>query len=165
MINSTQQQCRTALAQLLELQIEKIRAIDHYLREIKDRIAENDTLALNQLLIKQNLPINDIESFEKQRHKLLKDHGFEMNKTGVEQFIRWCDSNNRLRQLYETFTQAVFELQHAIQVNGLLVNKGQDRIRRSLQLLTGQGSMDAPKTYSSKGLTQAYSNKRSITLA
>ena len=165
MIKNTPQQCRSSLALLFEHQIEKLARINAYLGEIKDRIAQNDTPALSTLLAEQNLPINEIETLESQRYELLSNYGFEVGKAGMERCIDWCDSNNQLQQLYETFTRELSQLRHSIQVNGLLVNKGQHRIRRSLHLLTGQGNADHPETYSSKGLTQDFPSRRSITLA
>lgn len=158
-------QCRVSLVQLLKDQTGRLQAIDIYLGEIKNKIVENDTTALNTLLEKSGSPLADLQPMENERHALLTSQGFEVSKAGMELCIDWCDSQGQLKQQYDIFTLALSQLQHSIQVNALLVNKSKVRVRRSLHILTGQGNENNSKTYSRSGQTQAGPSKRSITLA
>ena len=62
-------------------------------------------------------------------------------------------------------SESLVQLQRSIQINALLVNKGQDRIRRSVSLLTGQVNNEKSSTYSKYGQTLGVTNKRSISQA
>jgi flagellar biosynthesis/type III secretory pathway chaperone len=106
-----------------------------------------------------------MDDLESQRHKLLKLYGFEADREGLIACIQSCDQNDILSQRYQQFEQALMKLQHSIQLNSLLVNKSQKRVRQSLHLLTGQAVPDNARTYSSSGLTQDLSGGRKIAQA
>ena len=160
------QQCFQQLNALLSQQIDEFKGINSYLDEIKNAIAANEIESLNTLLTQQRLPTEDINNLESQRHQLLDVYGFEFTQEGLEKCISECDRNSVLAKQYELFQQSLSHLQRSIQVNSLLINKNQNRIRKSLHLLTtGQQNSDNARTYSSSGQTSGYSNKRSLAQA
>ena len=61
--------------------------------------------------------------------------------------------------------QNLFDLRHSIQINSLLVNKGQERVRRSIGILTGTSSTGTCKTYSEKGQAVDPAGRRDIAIA
>jgi flagellar biosynthesis/type III secretory pathway chaperone len=159
-------QCRQALSQLLQTQLAKVDEVNHYLQELKTSIAKNDIEAINGTLTKNNLPIGEIEDLESHRNRLLSQYGFEANKDGQTACIKWSDDNEgNLSKQYQLLSESLVQLQRSIQINALLVNKGQDRIRRSVSLLTGQLNNEKTITYSKNGQTRDATNKRSITQA
>lgn len=158
--------CRQELKQLLKMQLAKIDEVNAYLVELKTSIVENDIEAINDSLTKTSLPIADIEALEMNRNQLLIRYGFQADKDGQQKCIAWCDdSEAELSTQYQLLTDTLLKLQRSIQINDLLVNKGQDRIRRSVGILTGQTSSEKSNTYSKSGQTGYGTNKRSITLA
>lgn len=159
------QQCFQKLNALLSQQTDEIDGINSYLDEIKNAIAANEIESLNTLLTQQRLPTEDINNLESQRHQLLDVYGFEFTQEGLEKCISECDKNGLLTERYELFQQALSRLQRSIQVNSLLINKNKNRIRKSLNLLTGQQNSDNAKTYSSNGQASGYSSKRSLAQA
>ena len=166
MSTASPNQCRQALRQLLQMQLTKIDEVDHYLVELKASIAQNDVEAINGTLSGNNLPIDEIEDLEKQRNQLLSQYGFEVNKEGQAACINWCDdSEGSLSNQYQLLSESLIQLQRSIQSNALLVNKGQDRIKRSVSLLTGQVNNEKSTTYSKNGQSHDASNKRSISQA
>jgi len=159
------QQCFQKMTALLSQQVEDIEGISIYFDDIKTAIAANEIEALNALLTQQKLPMEDISNLETQRNQLLAAYGYEATQQGLEQCIGECDSNGSLKKQYQSFQQALVNLQRSIQVNSLLIDKNKSRIHKSLKLLTGQQNSDNAKTYASNGQTSTYSNKRSIAQA
>ncbi len=161
----SRQECFQQLNNLLQRQTAELDSINAYFIDIKTVITEGDTEKLNRLLTQQRLPIAEMEDLESQRNKLLKLYGFETDKEGLLACIHSCDQKDILNQHYQLFEQALSKLQRSIQLNSLLVNKSQKRVRQSLHLLSGQPATDDARTYSSSGLTQDLSKGREIAQA
>ncbi|NNE64343.1 MAG: hypothetical protein HKN34_09690 [Gammaproteobacteria bacterium] len=159
------EQCFDQLNSLLKRQVSKIKDLNDYLGDLKSAIAGDDSNQLNQLLGQQRLPTAEIEDLEKQRSRLLKVYGFEADKESLLACIEWCDQQGTLGNSYAQFEKALKRLQHSVQLNHLLVNKCQKRIRQSLYLLTNQIVTDKPSTYSATGATENPSSKRSLAQA
>lgn len=166
MSSAMPKQCQQALSQLFQTQLARVDQINLFLIKLKASIAQNDTEAINTTLSENNLPISEIEEFENSRNQLLNQYGFEANIKGQTACIKWCDNNEgNLSKQYQLLSESLIQLQQSIQINALLVNKGQDRIRRSVSLLTGQVNNEKSSTYSKNGQTRDATNKRSITQA
>lgn len=159
------QLCFDQLNTLLERQIDKILGLNSYLSDLKSAIAGDDSKQLNDLLGQQRLPTAEIEDLENQRTSLLKIYGYEADKDSLQACIRWCDQHGALEETYKKFETTLKQLQHSVQLNHLLVNKSQKRIRQSLYLLTNQTPSDKPSTYSATGVTENLSSKRSLAQA
>lgn len=157
-------QCFQQMNALLTRQIDEIDGISSFLQAIKKAIATNELDSLKQLLSQQN-PLENIGSLETQRHQLLTTFGYELSQQGMEQCIDDCDHEGVLGSLYQSFQQSLSDLQHAIQVNNLLIDKNKIRIRNSLKLLTGQQNADSTNLYSRRGQALAHNNGRSIAQA
>ena len=159
------QQCREQLTALLEEHIQRISGASDYLAGIRQAIAENQLERLQDSLAKPEFAVDDIEQLEQQRHQLLSNYGFSQDADGFAQCMAWCDDEKqRVSELYRQLIQNLVQLQHSIQVNSLLVDRGRDRVRRSLGILTGLGNTDSSKTYSSDG-TLGSSDPRDIAIA
>ena len=157
--------CREHIIELLNAHNSRIDAANDYLLEIKTAIAENRLDKLQQS-IANPLAMQEIEALEQQRHALLARYGFDQNQGGFEQCIDSCDDEaGSLSNLYQQLIQNLVKLQHSIQVNCLLVNKGQDRVRRSIGILTGHAGTGAAKTYSSDGKAIDPAGRRDIAIA
>ena len=113
-----------------------------------------------------DLAIDDLELLEQQRAELMAEFGFDRDHNGLEKCVVWCDDeSNHLSDLYQQLIKNLFELRHSIQINSLLVNKGQARVRRSIGILTGATSSGLGKTYGSKGQAIDPANRRGIAIA
>ena len=157
--------CREQLIELLNAHNSRIGAANEYLLEIKTAIAENRLDRLQQS-VANPLAMQDSEALEQQRHALLDRCGFDQDQGGFENCIQWCDDDAAsLSDLYQQLIQNLVRLQHSIQVNCLLVNKGQDRVRRSIGILTGHATSGAAKTYSSDGKASDPAGRRDIAIA
>jgi flagellar biosynthesis/type III secretory pathway chaperone len=166
MSSAMHRQCQQALSQLFQTQLTRVDEINLFLIKLKASIAQNDTEAINTTLYENNLPISEIEEFENSRNQLLNQYGFEANIKGQTACIKWCENNEgNLSKQYQLLSESLIQLQQSIQINALLVNKGQDRIRRSVSLLTGQVNNEKSSTYSKNGQTNLTANKRSISQA
>lgn len=159
-------QCSQTLGQLFETELVKVNEVNDYLIELKTSIAQNDIEAIDDTLSEKSLPIDEIEGLENRRHQLLIQYGFDTNKEGQAACIKWCDDKEgNLSKQYQLLSESLTQLQRSIQINALLVNKGQDRIKRSVSLLTGQVNNENTSTYSKNGQTHGAINKRSISQA
>jgi len=158
-------QCRQRLSELLQAQTEQITRANEYLLVIKNAIADDQLDKLQQSLTSPDLAIEDIENLEQKRYQLLASFGFEQNPEGLEKCIDWCDDDQQLSGLYQQLVASLVELRHSIQLNSLLVNKGQERVKRSIGILTGVGTAGTCKTYSEKGQAINPAGRRDIAIA
>jgi flagellar biosynthesis/type III secretory pathway chaperone len=163
-MNSTS--CREQLIELLEAHNARISRATEYLASIKQAIAENRLDNLQDSLSNPDFAVDDIERLEQQRYQLLADYGFSQDSDGFEKCMTWCDDEqNRISGLYQQLIQSLVQLQHAIQINSLLVSKGRERVKRSLGILTGLGAAGNYKTYSSDGKPLSNPGRRDIAIA
>ena len=158
--------CRRTLSALLARHVAQIDAATAYLRRVKQAIAENDREALQGLLEHPEFDVATIERLEDERHRLLEAHDFAADSGGFEQCIAWCDdAAGGLAGLYRQLVQGLIELQHSIQLNQLLVDRGRDRVRRSLCLLGGTEAAGQYRTYGSDGKAEPAGGRRDIAIA
>ena len=158
--------CRERLTELLKAQNARISSASAFLLTIKNAIADNHLETLQQLLANPDLAVDDIEQLEQQRYQLLTSCGFSENSDGFEKCVAWCDNDQgQVSRLYQQLIQGLVQLQHSIQINSLLVIKGQDRVRRSLGVLTGVGTAGNCKIYSSNGKALSPADQRNIAIA
>jgi flagellar biosynthesis/type III secretory pathway chaperone len=158
--------CREQLIELLEAHNARINRATEYLANIKQAIAENRLENLQDSLSNPDFAVDDIERLEQQRYQLLSNYGFSQDSDGFEKCMAWCDDEQKqVSGLYQQLIQSLVQLQHAIQVNSLLVTRGRDRVKRSLGILTGLGAASNCKTYSSDGKTLSTPGRRDIAIA
>ena len=160
------ERCRERLIELLRAHNTCIESANAYLESIKVAIAENRLDQLQQSLSSPELPMAEIERLESERRALLQTFGFDGDEKGFEKCVAWCDDDSgHVTTLYQQLVQNLLKLQHSIQLNSLLVSKGQDRVRRSIGILTGIGSANQSRTYSSDGKTTSDNGRRDIAIA
>ena len=158
--------CRQKMTLLLQSHNSKINAANDYLLAIRKSISENSLDTLYQSLADPQLPVDEIQALEQQRHQLLEEYGFASDHAGFEECVAWCDDESgRVSDLYQLLVKNLLELQHVLQVNSLLVSKGKDRIRRSIGILTGVGKGSDLRGYSSKGESIQQIGSRDIAVA
>ena len=157
--------CRRQLIALLTSQIERVEAANRYLRRIKQAVSANDLAALQELLQQPGFSLQEIESAEIERRHLLQASGFTPDGDGFERCLSWCEGGEALAELRADLTTQLTDLKRELQLNRLLVNKGQDRIRRSLGILTGIDTGAPAKTYDSAGHTTLPGGRRDIAIA
>ncbi len=158
--------CREALGALLARHVTQIDAANGYLQAVKRAIADSDIDTLQRSLESPEFDVGAIEELEAERHRLLESHGFTADFAGFERCIEWCDdTTGGLAELYRQLVEGLVALQHSIQLNQLLINRGKDRVRRSLCLLGGLGGAGQYKTYDSDGKAELPAGRRNIAIA
>ena len=159
-------QCRMQLVELLNAQNSTIARANDYLTSIKTAIAENKLDNLDQFLSNPQLPTEEIEQLQQQRQRLLQNFGFSSDNEGFEKCVGWCDNSDaQVEKSHQQMIAGLAQLQRSIQLNSLLVRKGQERLRRSIGILTGLGNTKQCKTYGSKGQTLQNSNQSNLATA
>ncbi len=160
------EQCRERLIELLRAHNVCIESANAYLKSIKTAIAENRLEQLQQSLSGHEIPLAEIERLESERRTLLQSYGFDSDDRGFDKCVAWCDDDSgRVTELYRQLVRNLEKLQHSIQLNSLLVSKGQERVRRSIGILTGIGNSNQAKTYRSDGKTTTQNDRRDIAIA
>jgi flagellar biosynthesis/type III secretory pathway chaperone len=145
--------CRSAIKGLLLEQIRDIGELIVYFDSLKASIVENNITKLD-LLLGQNLaPELQMDILTTKRKDILNQFEFDDDRNGIESAIKWCDQNSDLARQYQLYTIQLSSLQRAIQVNRLLTIKGQEKIRQSLLLLSGNQQKPV-STYASDGHSQ-----------
>ncbi len=158
--------CREAMGALLASHVAQIDAANAYLQEVKRAIAKSDLESLQRSLDQPEFDVDAIERLEDERHRLLETQGFTADFAGFERCIEWCDdATGSLAGLYQNLVEGLIALQHSIQLNQLLVDRGRDRVRRSLCLLGGLAGAGQCKTYGSDGKAEQASGRRNIAIA
>ena len=158
--------CREALSALLARHVALIDTANAFLQGVRQAIAENDAEALQRSLERPEFEVDAIERLEGERHRLLEAHGFGTDAASFEKCIEWCDDGSgRVAEHYRQLVQGLVALQHSIQLNQLLVDRGKDRVRRSLCLLGGLGGAGQYKTYGSDGKARQADGRRNIATA
>ncbi len=159
-------ECRRALTRLLQSQQQRVGDARDFLQQVKQAVAEDDLGKLQGLLERPGIALAEIESLEAERQQLLQRFGFAADAEGFERCIQWCDDAGAgLATHNRDLRQQLLELQHQLQLSQLLVNKGQDRIRRSLGILTGMDTATQGKTYDSEGKAALPGGRRDIAIA
>ncbi len=159
-------ECRQALSRLLQAQQQRVADAGRFLQQVKQAVADDDLAVLQGLLAQPAIALAEIESSEAERRQLLQDFGFATDAEGFERCIEWCDDDEAsLASQNAALRNELIDLQRQIQLNQLLVNKGQDRVRRSLGLLTGTDTATQGKTYDSAGKTARPAGRRDIAIA
>lgn len=160
------QECRGQLIELLRAQTERIVGANTLLVGIRLAIAENRFDTLRQSLDQPAFAVEEIEQLEQQRLQLLERFGFARKGSALTECIAWCDdAGGEVSQIYAQLIQDLMALQRSIQLNSLLVRKGQERVRRSIGVLTGLGNGGHCETYSSQGRTEETGAGRDIAIA
>ncbi|MFT5502426.1 MAG: hypothetical protein ACI845_001550 [Gammaproteobacteria bacterium] len=146
-------QCRIALKGLLFDQIQDIGVLVVYFDSLKASIVENNITELNRLLEQNQASELEMDGLTAKRKAILDQFKFDDDRNGFESAINWCDQDSDLARQYQLYSIQLSSLQRAIQVNRLLTIKGQEKIRQSLLLLSGNQQKPV-STYASDGHSQ-----------
>lgn len=158
--------CRRELTRVLQAQQQRVSHASAFLKQVKQAVAEDNLDELQALLTQPGFSLGEIESIEAERRQLLQRFGFATDAEGYQRCIDWCDdSDASLAEQNATLKTGLIDLQHQLQLNQLLVNKGQDRVRRSLGILTGMDTGIQGKTYDSAGKAALSPGRRDIAIA
>lgn len=149
----------------MQKQLQLISQFDQYLADIKQAITEGNADQLNLLLSQQPDEFNQIELIRLQRAEILLQHGYTDNEKCLQQFMQEC-SDEPLKHLHTSLSKAISKLEKSLLINDLLIRKNQQRVRQTLQILSGHGTTASAGTYSREGNTDDQSaEKHSIALA
>lgn len=158
--------CSSELKQILQQQTNLVSVYIDYLNAIKNAIGANDNSLLNQLLEENPIDITSIENFHRQQELTLQQHGFKVSNEGLQECLKMLKDPSLLTMKEELDNQLT-QLEKSLLINDLLIRKNQQRIRQSIQILSGRTlSNDNTATYSREGNTdKSDKNKRSLALA
>ena len=159
---------KTLSAQLtknLQTQLHLITHLNAYLDDIKHAITKGSAEQLNQLLAQQPDEFSQLETTRLERTQILADHGYTDVETGLKQFMQQC-SDEALKQLHVALNKAIDHLEKSLLINELIIRKNQQRVRQTLQVLSGHDMPANNLTYSREGNTdQQNGEKHCIALA
>lgn len=149
----TPEATQSTTQQLLTFMQEQIDQVNGYLQlldSIKQCVISNDVDELNRLLTQGRHQPDAIENTRQQQYTLLQSCGYAENEAGLRSFIK-DNPNPVLVETRQRLTTQLEQLDKSLLVNGLLITKNQQRVRQSIQILSGHESSNPPSTYSRQG--------------
>jgi len=152
------------MAALMHQQLEQVQSYVDYLDQIKRSISSNDTQQLQKLV--QQPPFNgqEIEQKQQQQIQLLAEAGYAAQ--ALDDFIEQQDESHELATLRLSLKQQLGKLDQSLLINNLLLQKSQQRVRQSIQLLSGHDISSVPASYSRSGnAEQSGASKRILAQA
>lgn len=153
------------LSDLLIKQTEAINKACVYLNDLKKSIEANDLETLKHLIQHNDIPLSQIEEYEKSRFSLIHQYGFDKSAEGFKKCVAAFDDDKKsLGHLLTQLHDAMSELQTATKVSDLLVTKNKQRVKQALSILTGT-SLIKDHTYSASGNKKADSLTRPLAIA
>lgn len=143
--------CSQKIDKSLNQLISQVSGYIDYLSDIKSAIAKNDTVKLIELIEKQQVNPELITATQNQQADTLQQYGFEVSKSGLQACIQACENPSQLTNLNNSLNEKLGELEKALLVNSLLIEKGQKRIKNSIRILSGHSTQGPASSYSSQG--------------
>ncbi len=165
MISPQHRQCAAHLQPLLQHQFDHISSYIDYLDRIKQTITAGDIEALHPLLSENPIDLAMIEQHRKQVFALLPIYQFDGTEQGLQDCLQAL-KNPSLTKLNESLEKQMKQLEKSLLINDLLIRKNQERVQKSIQILSGHGISGESATYSRQGLSKpSDKNKRTLALA
>jgi len=157
--------CAGKITDLLQQQSETVNGYVDYLGMIKQVISNNDAGELNQLLDNNPINLSSIEACRQQCYDILQQQGLSGSEEGLQQYIE-AANNESLTHAKAALDTQLEALEKSLLINDVLIQKNQQRIRQSIQILSGRASSADTSTYSRQGnKDQKDLNKRSLARA
>jgi flagellar biosynthesis/type III secretory pathway chaperone len=121
-----------------------------YLDRVKQSVTASDSQQLETLLSDNPIDTAAIENRNAQQLQFLQHLGYDINQQDLENWISSFDDSD-LSKSYRKLKEKLQQLEKALLLNSLLVNKNQQRVRQSIRILTGNTTSAGSSTYSRQG--------------
>ena len=160
----TPQKAQQFLA-LLKKDLNKSDQLLQFLEAEKSAIEKRDFDSYNALSNNKKQLLIEIESMERERHAVMADMGFSVDKAGFESFLTQVPSNWRARfeALWNSLTDKLQRCRALNQVNGKILLHAQIATERLMQMLQGVNSNQT--VYHANGRTSQTGKNRCLAMA
>lgn len=148
------------------------RAIDNDLQETLQLLAllqqeqhameQRDRHGLTSIVKSKTICMDRIEHNANIRYQLLSAHQRPANESGWRQWVEEHTQPN-IRDDWQKLLETLEQCRHLNEVNGRLINRGQQTLHHLLTVIRGQ--LEAPELYTQRGVTENCGNSHSVTKA
>jgi len=141
--------CREHLGSLLTDETHALSQLEEALQHEREVLEARDVAAVEHAAFTRQQQIAELARLESERRALCSMHGHTPDKTGLDNLMKWCDSQGSLSpKLRECFERAT-RCRELNERNGILVAARLKHVEGRLAVLKGRGWR--PDTYSSDG--------------
>ena len=136
--------CAGALAPVIRETLEATRHLEAALAEERAALEQQDAAALDAAGAHKQEHLAALEALDGRRRKLLADHGYPADGSGLELLLADCAAAHPLRALWQTLGESAGRCRDANAANGAIVHLRQRQIGRALDVLRGVPEQSAP---------------------
>ena len=152
----------TIVTQLLMNDLTAIKHLLTLLQQEKDAIETRQRDTLSNIVNEKTKCLNRIEQQSNERHNLLTSIGKLPTEESWQQLIAEIE-NEQLHDTWQIFIETLTECQHFNEVNGRLINRGQQTLHYLITVLRGQ--LNPPNLYNQRGATETHQVGHTVTRA
>ncbi|MEJ2444370.1 MAG: flagellar protein FlgN [Exilibacterium sp.] len=140
-----------SIARLIQSDADASGALLTLLQTEQEALKSRKHQNLEQLVRDKNTHIQTLEANTAKRHQLLTQSGREATVKSWESLLEACADEN-LQHLWQTVKANFDECRRLNEINGKMIVRGQQTVKRLLNILRGQTG--APGLYTESGATQ-----------
>lgn len=130
--------CCRQLGEILSRETECAAALARDLEVEKAALTGRDPLALEQAVREKQHDAESLYELERRRAALIETAGFAPDRAGVEDCIRWCDTDTVLLSRWHELLALIGNCRDQNLVNGSLLELNRHNAERALDILRGQ---------------------------
>lgn len=136
-MNLTANNLYTQLRRLIDEAVQACRELSSALDDETTALAARDTTALEAAVAAKRQMVVALDRCNASRVALLESHGFGGDLDGMEQCLRSCDQDGRIRASWKSLLSLLEVCQRQNIVNGGVVEVNQRQVERALSILSG----------------------------
>jgi flagella synthesis protein FlgN len=123
-------------------------------------LTKRDMAALPRIIETKLLNTQRLENLEKERERLLAEHGFDNDSAGLRQCFEHLPEGPRLRQQWQQILASTEACRTSNLTNGGILEAGRHHVEQALAVLRGQSG--TPALYDPKGEATANLGQRDL---
>ena len=156
----TPEYCRQELARLLQQETSAIQKLSVSLQAEHDAIISRNADALELAVGEKQQPVNLLTKLEQERGALLESAGYRASPDGMQDFMQWCDSQERLSAAWQQLLSLASECREQNRRNHQQAEISNRYIHHALCVLRGEDP--ERNTYGPDGDAGEQHNSRSL---
>lgn len=160
--NSTPAIDITALHNAVKIDLQASTELLNLLQQEQEAIPSRNRDHLNEILTNKTACLQTIDNNANNRYQLLASIDQPPTEIAWKQIIEQQD-DTALKADWEQLVDTLIQCRHCNEVNGRLINRGQQTLHQLLDILRGR--LDPPTLYNQRGATESTAGGRSFTKA
>lgn len=130
--------CRQRLGEVLSRAISCATSLLQILDAEKTALAGRDPAPLETAIKAKQRCLEELDEFDRRRVEIMQTAGFTPDRPGVEDCLRWCDSEDTLSSRWQQLMSLLAQCRDHNLVNGRIMEANRHRTEGALAILRGQ---------------------------